>query len=166
MEQCSEKPRLAHERCSLLARQCMEGRVPTGCTWGTRCVCGSSWAPLTLLGATCPSPAPCQGSPCGAGGPHQPLPVQTSSRWCWADTAPALEQPLLLQKGEAEILGFLRGDIVSLRHECNPTYSSKPKKICFSLCWNFPELEISVWFYNQTDINNLHLAKEGIYLLF
>lgn len=130
------------------------------------CVCGSNWAPLTLLGATCPSPAPCQGSPCGAGGPPQPLPVQTSSRWCWADTAPALEQPLLLQKGEAEILGFLRSDIVSSRHECNPTYSSKPKKICFSLCWNFPELEISVWFYNQTDINNLHLAKEGIYLLF
>lgn len=50
--------------------------------------------------------------------------------------------------------------------EMHPTYVSKSKEICFSVHWNFSELEISVWFYNQTDISNLHLTKERIYLLF
>lgn len=50
--------------------------------------------------------------------------------------------------------------------EMHPACDSKPKEICFSMHWNFPELEISVWFYNRADISNLHLTKERIYFLF
>lgn len=50
--------------------------------------------------------------------------------------------------------------------EMHPIYVSKTKEIWFSVHWSFPELEISVWFYNQADISNLHLTKERIYLFF
>lgn len=43
LEQCSEKPRLMHERCSPVSRQCVEGRVTTRCASGVRWVCVCAW---------------------------------------------------------------------------------------------------------------------------